>query len=287
MKKLLSILSTFCLMIGLQAQITTIPPSNINPNDSLTIIVDLNQLDQTLDYVQNLIADADAGLDMFIWTWKPFEHPAGHPMVNGLGGAPWKNSNPALVMKKEGPRVYSWTIIPTEFYEVDAATVYQEDIHFLVKPKDGGGYGDPDRKSGDLLVKIDPPVTERDIIYSFPSSFLGDDLVQFVYENNRETKPSMQNLGPEDAYVYSECKLVSGTVIKIPANYFVNMSDFPETRMTYFGNGSFEFTIMPSDYFQLSSTDEIEEIKIVVRTAQWQGGLERVDDDFIFIVKCP
>jgi len=269
------------------AQITTIPPTNIVPTDSLTIIVDLNLLDQTLDHVQNLIADADAGLDMFIWTWNPAEHPAGHPKVNGIGGAPWKNSNPALVMKKEGPRLYSWSIIPTEFYEVDAATVYQKDIHFLVKPQDGGGYGSPDRKSSDLVVKVDPPITERAVVYSFPASFLADDIMQINYDNARETKPSMQNLAPNNAFVYAECKLVDSTVIKIPQNYFVNMSNYPQTQMNYTSNGVFQLYMSPFEYFGLKEGDEIDEIKIIVRQDVWLGGAERVQDDTIFTVKCP
>jgi hypothetical protein len=274
-------------MLVAHAQVSTIPTENINPADTLKFIVNLDELDVSKDYVQNLIADADAGLDLFIWTWKPFEHPAGDSLVNGLGGAPWKNSNPALKMTKEANHLYSYTLVPTQWYGVDAATVYSEDIHFLVKPKDGGGYGDPDRKSDDLVVKIDPPATERDPVFQFPSRAGQDDIITIVYENWRETKPSMQNLNADSVYVHAECKLMDGTIIKVPSNYFLDPTTEPKAKMTQVEDGVFELLMIPEKYFSLQATDEIEEIKVVVRQPVFLGGQERVDKDMIITIKCP
>lgn len=135
--------------------VTIEPTTYSDPSTELKIIVNLNELlDQTNDYVQNLIADADANLGIYFWTWKPYEFPAGSPKENGIGAQAWKNSNEILIMTKESDRVYSFTFTPTDFYEVSPAAVYIEDIHFLVKPKDGGGFGAPDRKSPDLMIDI-------------------------------------------------------------------------------------------------------------------------------------
>lgn len=287
MKKIYSSIIAMLVVVAAGAQVTSEPAENIDPADSVKIIVDLDQLDITQDYVQNLIADADAGLDLFIWTWKPAEHPAGHPLVNGLGGAAWKNSNPALMMTKEAEHLYSYTMVPTEWYEVDAGTVYQEDIHFLVKPKDGGGYGDPDRKSGDLVLKIDPPATDRSPVYNFPSKPGPDDVMTIVYDNWRETKPSMQNLNPDSAYIHAECKLVSGTVIKVPNNYFDDPIQYPDAQMVEVEEGVFEWLIIPERYFKLQAGQEIDEINIIVRKPIFLGGNERVDNDMIVTIKCP
>jgi hypothetical protein len=287
MKKIYSSIIAMLVVVAAGAQVTSEPAENIDPADTVKIIVDLDQLDITQDYVQNLIADADAGLDLFIWTWKPAEHPAGHPLVNGLGGAAWKNSNPALMMTKEAEHLYSYTMVPTEWYEVDAGTVYQEDIHFLVKPKDGGGYGDPDRKSGDLVLKIDPPANDRAPAYNFPSKPGPDDVLTIVYENWRETKPSMQNLHPDSAYVHAECKLVSGTVVKVPNNYFDDPTQYPDAKMVEVEEGVFEWLIIPERYFDLQAGQEIDEIKIVVRKPVFLGGNERVDNDLNVTIKCP
>ncbi|MEZ5172923.1 MAG: hypothetical protein R2850_05325 [Bacteroidia bacterium] len=72
-------------------------------------------------------------------------------------------------MTNEGGLVYSYTMVPTEFYEVDAATVYENDIKFLVKPKDGGGYGIPS-KSEDLTFEVNPPNVARTVYGSFCSA---------------------------------------------------------------------------------------------------------------------
>ena len=34
------------------------------------------------------IVDIALTEDMYIWTWKPKEHPAGHPLANGIGRHP-------------------------------------------------------------------------------------------------------------------------------------------------------------------------------------------------------
>lgn len=287
MKRIFASITGLLAFLGASAQVSSVPTENINPADTVKIIVSLDELDITQDYVQNLIADADNGLDLYIWTWKPYEHPAGDSLVNGLGGAPWKNSNPALVMTKESNHIYSYTMVPTIWYGVDAATVYKEDIHFLVKPKDGGGYGDPDRKSGDLVLKIDPPATDRDPVYQFPSKVGQDDILTIVYDNWRETKPSMQNLDADSAYIHAECKLISGSVIKIPSNYFNDPALTPQAKMTLVDDGTFEWQIIPEIYFNLQAGDEIDEIKIVVRKPVYSGGKERVEDDLIVTIKCP
>ena len=152
-------------------------------------------------------------------------------------------------MKNEGPNVYSWTIIPTEWYEVDAATVYNEDIHFLVKTKDGGGYDDPDTKSNDLMVAVDPPKLERDPSYTFPEVGQEDDVFTIYYENYRETKPSMQNLGPDEVYVFAQATLSDSTTVEIEPSFFT-VGTNPQLKMDYVSSGSFRKFIYPKEFFR-------------------------------------
>ena len=108
------ITTAFVLVLSLSvtAQITTIPDENIDPSDSLEIIFDPSGLDLSVGH-QSLLKDSvDAGASMFIWTWKPSEHPSGHPYVNGLGYEPWKNSNDTLQMTKNANGTFSWKIVP-------------------------------------------------------------------------------------------------------------------------------------------------------------------------------
>ncbi len=247
----------------INAQVVTSDPSDYtNPTQSVKIIVDLNQLDQTIEHVQLLIADADSSKDLFIWTWKPFEHPAGHPFANGIGAQPWKNSNDTLKMTKESDRIYSFMMIPTEFYGVDAAAVFTEDIHFLVKPKDGGGYGDPDRKSTDLVFEINPPSIEKEVVYSFPSNALQDDFIRIVYDNYRDTLAAMQNIVAGECYVHLKAVLTDGLVVQ-PSPYF-SAGDNPDLEMKDLGTGTFEKTIIPEIFFGLQDGQKIDRLIAVV-----------------------
>lgn len=263
--------------IGL-SQVSSEPTENINPEDSVKIIVDLSQLNQGLDHVQNLLQAAADGEDMYMWTWNPYEFPEGHPKANGSGSQAWKNSNELLKMTHEGGDIYSYKMIPTEFYEVDAATVYQNDIHFLVKPKDGGGYGDPDYKSEDLMLAVDPPVTEKKPVFGFSSKLRQDDIYTVYYDNYRETKSSMQNLDEDDCYMYSECTLTDGTTIKIE-NFF-DVGDNPDLQMEYYDEGRFRLTFVPFEFFDLVDGNEIETMKFVVMKKVYLDNDDRVDEDF-------
>ena len=267
------------------AQVTS-EPVVVDPSDSVKIIVDLSQTSN--DW--NILDWAALDCTMYIWTWEPAEHPAGHPLVNGIGGSPWKSSNPALAMKKEAENIYSYTMVPTEFYEVDAATVYSKDIHFLVKPKDGGGYGDPDNKTEDLVLMVDPPITVKDPAFIFPTSFDANDLIVVVYEYSREDTtndrmvwtsleadfyPDVDQagpLGPDDVFIYSECTTSDSTVY-----YFANsftVDQYPDLKMEYIGNGVYEKMLVPSEFFAplLPAGAEIAEMRFVVQRRYFASG---------------
>jgi hypothetical protein len=284
MKKifLLLVLLSSCFS-EIRSQVVTSDPSDYtNPNQEVKIIVNLDQLDQTLEHVQLLIADADSSKDLFIWTWKPFEHPAGHPLANGIGAQAWKNSNDTLKMTKEANHVYSYTMIPTEFYGVEAAAVFTEDIHFLVKPKDGGGYGDPDRKSTDLVFEINPPSVEKEVVYSFPSNALQDDFIRIVYDNYRDTIAALQNILAGECYVHLKAVLTDGTV-KQPTNYIYTGNN-PDLEMRYLGAGTFEKTIIPEIFFELQEGQKIDRlIAVVLKKAALYV---RVEKDLIIDMSC-
>jgi hypothetical protein len=270
--------SSFCQVVS------SVPSEYTDPTTEVKILVNLDLLDQTQEYVLNLIADADAGLDLYIWTWKPYEFPAGHPKANGEGAQAWKNSNELLKMTQEAEHLYSYTMVPTEFYEVDAATVYAEDIHFLVKPKDGGGYGDPDRKSGDLLFVVDPPNVARPAVYGFPIKPLQDDVFRVVYDNYKEEKLSMQNLGTQECYVFLEATLTDSTIIR-PSSIF-QVGNNPDLQMKQIGTGIFELVMIPELFFNLQPGQKIDKLKAVVIRQIFISGADRVDNDFVVDMAC-
>ncbi|HBF19078.1 MAG TPA: hypothetical protein DDW81_03210 [Cryomorphaceae bacterium] len=286
MKKLVYIWSLCLATTGLFAQVSTIPAEDINPEESLKIIVDLTQMDGSKDYIKNLQDDAASGKDIYMWTWSPYEFPAGHPKANGTGAQAWKSSNELLKMTKEGPGVYSYTLIPTEFYEVDAATVYNNDISFLVKPKDGGGYGDPDRKSDDLKVTIDPPNTERPSFYSFPAFSTTDDLMTLVYENARDTTPTMQNLDPDDCYFYPQITLSDSTTFLLEPSIF-NAGNNPKLKMDYVGDNTFRKQLQPRDFFNVPPGKTIIQFKAAIIRKQYLSAADRSTSAIDMSMLCP
>ncbi|MEX1189008.1 MAG: hypothetical protein WED33_07100 [Bacteroidia bacterium] len=264
--------------------VTSEPTEYTDPTTEVKIIVNLGLLDQTLEHTQLLLQAANDGLDMYIWTWKPFEFPAGSPKANGEGAQAWKNSNELLKMTMESDLVYSYTMIPTEFYEVDAATVYGEDIFFLIKPKDGGGYGDPDIKSEDLTLEINPPNVARTVVYGFPSSPLQDDIFRIVYDNYREDKVSMQNLEADQCYVFLEVTLTDGSTIT-PSGFF-QVGNNPDLQMKLIEPGIFEIIMIPEVYFNLQPGQKIDKVKAIVMKKNFLSGADRVDDDYIVDMAC-
>jgi hypothetical protein len=286
-KNLAALLCIAYSSISLQAQVVTSEPSDYSdPNTEVKIIVNLAQLDQTKEYVQNLVADAQADSGIYMWTWKPYEWPVGSERANGSGDRPWQNSNELLRLTKESDLVYSYTMVPTEFYNVDAATVYDLDIHFLVKPKNGGGYDDPDRKSDDLVLEIDPPNVEKTVVYAFPSAPQQDDVIKVVYDNYRDTLSFMQNIPDGDCYLFIEATLTDGTEIK-PASIFETVNT-ASLQMKIAQTGIFEFDLVPSLFLNLQEGQQIDLLKLVAlrRDTSSLNGYQRVAEDLILDLTC-
>lgn len=281
----LGILFFLLVSVGLKAQVTTEPAEDIKPDEPLKIIVDISKLDGTLAHVVNLQTAAADGLDLYIWTWSPAEHPASHPLTNGIGAQAWKNSNDSLKMTNEGPNIYSITLTPTEFYEVDAATVYANDIKFLVKPKDGGGFGDPDFKSEDLTIPIDPPSFERDPSYVFPSFVTDKDLVSIVYENARETKESMKNLGSDECYFFTVLSLSDSTTMSIASSFFTAGNE-PLLKMDYVGDQTFRKIIQPHSYFNIAPELKIVKMDITIIRKTYGSSADRAGSQIELIMSC-
>jgi len=284
--KSLYILLISALASPVFAQVSTEPAEDIDPTQPLTIYVDLQKLDQTNEHTQLLVEAAENDEDMYFYTWLPYEFPLGHPKANGVADPIWKNGNDTLIMTKESDYVYSWTMIPTEWYEVEASTVYETDIHFLVKPEDGGGFGDPDVKSEDLMVAVDPPKLERDPGYIFPVEGEQDDIYTIYYENGRETKETMQNLTEGEVYLFAEATLSDSSVTRI-APFFFSVAQYPELEMNYIGDDTFRKFIMPRQYFTVPDELEILNMEFVVVKKNYATSEDRSNSIIEAELSCP
>lgn len=284
----------FAIIFGVNltyAQKIWFEPDGALMDQEITIYVDLEKLDQTLDHTVALVDAATAGEDMYIWTWSPYEHGAGTPKANGIGSTAWKNSNPVLKMTKEdalGNLVYSYTMVPTEFYEVDAKKVYDDDIKLLVKPQDGGGYGDPDIKSEDLNLGLEAPFVSS-IVKGIPSVCFQDDIILIEYDINFETEDAMIGAGPDDIYMYAAAWDTVGEIGSTPdiqiASFF-NVKNTPELKMEYKGDGVWRRIITPEDFFGVAGTGTA--LSRLVFTVVRKDGIatRRTQDDIVFNIQC-
>lgn len=278
MKKISAILALIATANISMAQLAWIEPEPTLANEPITIYVDLSKLDLSLEHNQKLFENAGP---MYIWTWRPAEHPIGHPLVNGEGEKAWQNSNEALKMTavpEKGPKVWKYEMTPTEFYGVSASDVYTKGLSFLVKPKNGGGFGDPDIKSNDINLPVNPPKTDKGAVYLFPSVLLSDEIMTLTYDNAAEKKVTMRNLNPgEELYIFVKATAIDTTTqlvtIYQPSTFF-QVPNNPKLRLENVSATQWKLYMIPRTFFNIPSTQTLQDIEFIVRKKNWSS-----DDD--------
>jgi hypothetical protein len=277
MKKIINSILFICLSSFAMGQAAWIEPENPDVTQTVRLYVDLSKTTNT--------SCADQPGPFYIWTWSPVELPASSPKVNGTGDKPWKSSNDILVMTKDetkGAKVWYYEMIPTEFYEVPASEVYSKGIKFLVKPKDGGGYGDPDLKTEDLIIPITPPKLTRSYIYQVPAIILPEEITTIFYDNPSDTNIGMKDLAEGDAYLWikaSGTDTISGASVVYQPSSFFAAGDNPNLEMTKDNStGRFYLTFSPSKFFGFSPTFKPKEIECTVRRKVYTGTADRTTD---------
>lgn len=236
------------------------------------------------------IIEAAAKEDMYLWIWKPLEHPAGHPLANGTGSAAWKSSNEALKMTKESDGLYSYTLTPVDFFGVTPAAVYKENFHFLVKPKDGGGYGDPDIKSEDLVIEVDPPAGPVVKLRSLPVGIGGKkdtlrtttaDVFTLLYNNSVEEKSSMTNAA--ELYIFPVAYDENGNAYKL-ASSAKRVADFPQLKMRKNAFGVFQHSFIPDKMFTLPAGAKIIKMEFNIVKPNLINSDDQIDEKPTFFI---
>lgn len=289
MKKILFAILLIASSKFVAAQAAWIEPDPTDVTKTIRIYVDLDKLDATKEPTQRLLADPGP---YYMWTWSPAELPVGNPKVNGEGERPWQNSNEILKLTKDdtkGARVYYYEMVPTEFYEVAAAKVYEKGINFLVKPKNGGGYGDPDIKSEDLTVAVNAPKTDKGTLYPFPTVIKQDKLLAIIYDNTKETKVSMQNLGETDALLYIKAYVedtATAVVSTIEPSKFLQLQNNPKLTMKKDASGKFKIYMIPDKFLNIPPGSVLKEIELTIRKRAWGSGADQIDQRIKFKAGC-
>jgi hypothetical protein len=116
MKKLLSILLAVSPIFLVHAQKAYVLPSPTDANSEMTLFIDMNQSEDGLQgNGLSAIIDAFPDTTLYLWTWDP-----GSPAA---GNGDWDNSADHQALTKVGPKLYSMTFVPTQYYGVDGPTL--------------------------------------------------------------------------------------------------------------------------------------------------------------------
>lgn len=204
------------------AQKITTQPATFTADEEVKIIVDVS-------------GTAVAGIEpLYIWTWDPND-----PPIAG-GNGEWSNSNKAMKMTKEGPNLWSWTIVPATFYQKDIAQVTK--IQFLVKAKDGSG----GKQTGDLALTPDPLVYIPQQFYTFPSKVSQNDVVTVYFDQNLATATDVQRM--KDIKVSITLFDENGTEVDKTTNPLPAKAN---------GNNLYSFSFLPSRLLPASAGKKI------------------------------
>lgn len=227
---------------------------------------------------------------LYLWTWMPSD-PA---IVDGNGT--WGNSNEVMAMTNVEADLWSFTMIPTEFYGLDADAIYENGFSFLAKRKDGGGGGDCSAETGtefktsDVTLAIPSPFSATKKVFSVPevvddSLYISrGDVFSIVYDNNLEEKATM--IGASSVWVYLRFVGDDGNTYNYAS--LSQIGNTPELEMTTPGNGKFYFSILPSEMAAsvLPVGIELETIRCQLVTIPLCGSDCAVDGEFQFTYKC-
>lgn len=262
----IAILSLF-FSSAMFGQAAWLDPNPANVNDSLKIMMDVSHADCECPSLLNTDPDVES---LYLWTWEPTENQT-------INNGQWNSSNEELKMKSEGNNVWSYTMVPTSFYNVDASSVYDIGISFLVKKFDGSAVDDVEPKSADQHVDV-LPVGCVDVLCAFPQVFQEDDYLTIVYSNDIETHPNMQNLDSNNCYMYPVAVAGGTSYPYLDASVADDgIVNYPELHMMYEGEGKFARTILSDNFFRINSQNPvpdgvpIEKIKVQFRKSSFNG----------------
>lgn len=272
MKEITLFIATVILGLTVQAQSAAWiePGPAADVTSEIKLYVDVTHPDCECP---NLI---DSSEPMYLWTWSPGDPPGG----NGA----WDASNVNLEWTQEGPNLYSFPMVPTDFYGVDAPTVYTDSIFFLIKKFNGADTdGTGENKSVDFHIGV-IPVGCVNIMCAFPEVFQEDDYLTMTYNNNKETNNGLQDLQPGDVYMYPVA-LAGGIQYNYLSESLVdnNIVNYPELELKSDEQGFFYTTILTDEFFRINSANPvpdgvpIEKIIINIRRATFSGSVSAYD----------
>jgi hypothetical protein len=235
---------TFALLIaafGAFAQAAFVLPSPTNPNDSVTIFIDVAQ---TTGGLKTMLTNHPEYIDsVYMWTWNP----SGPVCGNGE----WGISNECMKLQHVSGLIYMKKILPVDFYGTTPLQFFQNGISCLAKLKSGYAFPDDgvgEAKTEDLKIDVIPALCSEEFCY-FPEAARWDDYFSITYDNSQETDPNLQNLADGECYVYLRARTGPFTFVEYADESLVTST--PELQLIPVPEkpGFFRITLSPAEMF--------------------------------------
>lgn len=246
----------------LSGQKAWITPTQINPDDTVTIWVDLSMCD-----CKRLQGSSGP---LYFYTWLPALVSDTSRFFNGE----WENSNENLKMTRLNGNVWYYKMVPTRFYGISAVTVYEKDFAFRVKKKDGtgiGGSGCDQDATESLTIAVSPPPAVKNRIYAFPKARTGDslsinssDMLTVWYDNRLENQDSLK--GKSDFYVYLEARGSNGAEYRVSP--YGTHGNNPRLAMKRQAEGLFRLGFIPAEMFSGIMPSGVKPVSIRVQVTR-------------------
>jgi hypothetical protein len=259
------------------AQKAWIIPEKFNPDDSITIYVDVSKTDC------NRLMDTQD--DIYLWAWEPAD-----PV---LGNGEWTNSSETNKMTRsaDDPNIYYYKMVATEFFSLsNTKDIYDIGFSFLAKKKDGtglGGGGCDEDKTEDLHVDVEPIPGCNTKYCQLPGVVFEDDYFTFIYNPTKEDKPTMAEtvVGSDNFAMFLRAFLVDGSVRTIAS--YGEIINHPELWLEKDPNdGNYKNTFVPRLMFDLQEGEAIDYLQIQTVNKNYSGPDDVSDDRIRVDIGC-
>lgn len=207
------------------------------------------------------------GEELYLWTWAPSEPDAGN----------WENSSEFAKLTYEGNNIYSKTIIPTEYYGVDASSMNANHDIFWLRLKNKNG----SKQSDVVQVKTshldwEGFINSGEAVQAFPEKFVMNeplsilvDISKFVFNGvegglkNTEFTSLHMHSGLDNWSVLQEAQMWLPEIVE-------------KTRLDHVEGDVYRMDIIPMDYYGVDSDYEAENLTWLITTyinpdVNWTG----------------
>lgn len=220
--------------------------------------------DQVTWYFDMTDTQFTPGENLYLWTWAPSEPDAEN----------WENSSEFAKLTYEGDNVYSFTMIPADYYDMDAATINANDDIFWNRLKTKTG----DKQSDSFQVPTSHAewnayLESGEAVKSYPTQFVMNqplsilvDISKFTFNGEVGGLKNMQWNSINFHSGLDDWSILQEVVANDPAQV-------EKTKFKHVEGDIYRMDLVPMDYYGVDMDYAAENIQWLITTIQpdWAG----------------